>query len=433
MQHMTHHDRYQTAVRFLEGLSNLPNALDYMKGTPNPDVYIKRMEYFLSLIGNPQSGRKYVHITGTSGKGSVSTMVHEILHASGKRVGLFTSPFATTTIEKIRVNDRFISPDDFADLVDEIKPAIDRAWAEGKWGGPSYFEMCLAIAFLYFKRQRCSWVVLEVGCGGMYDATNVIEHPVVTAITNIGLDHTQLLGDTLEKIAKDKAGIIKKGSTFFTTEDRPKLQKIFTQTCARRGARYTHVSRGEKDVTTRLTGAHQQRNAALAIAIAKEVGLSDRAIRLGIRRAFLPCRFETMQETPLVILDGAHSPAKLWTTIDAIAEIDCDRLIVVCAFAANKAIDEMIEPLATIADALLVTRFQTIHRDAAHPTALAKAAMKHRETVQSFYDPWEALDSALAIANKHDCILVTGSFFLAGELRTRWMSEEEMLKKRRSR
>lgn len=218
-------------MSFLQGLNNLPLDGDYLVDKHHADRYIKRMRYFLNLIGNPDKGMKLIHIAGTSGKGTVTNMVHEILLASGKNVGSFTSPFVTTPIEQIKVGDAYISPDEFADIVEYLKPFIDVAYTEGPYGSPSYFEIFFSIALVYFQRKKCDWVVLEVGLGGRYDATNVIERPSVTAITNIDYDHTELLGKTLRKIASDKAGIIKSGSAFFTTEQRPALLKIFSSIC----------------------------------------------------------------------------------------------------------------------------------------------------------------------------------------------------------
>ena len=154
----------------------------------DPSIYIKRMRWFLDLLGNPEKDFKYIHITGTAGKGSVSTMLQDRMVRSGKRTGLFTSPFVTTSIEKIQVDELYIDPVEFADIVDGMKPMIDRAFAECPYGGPSYFERFLAIALVYFRKQKCEWVVLEVGCGGRHDATNVIPAPVVSAITNIDYD-----------------------------------------------------------------------------------------------------------------------------------------------------------------------------------------------------------------------------------------------------
>lgn len=303
---MNNFERYQSAINFLEGLSNLPLNGDYMIKQRNLGVYLKRMRYFLGLIGNPDRGMKYIHITGTSGKGTVTNTVHEILKVSGKNVGSFTSPFVTTSIEKIKVKDSYIGPDELVDIVEYLKPFIDKAYLEGPYGRPSYFEIFLAIALIYFKQQKCEWVVLEVGCGGRYDATNVIEKPIVTAITMIDYDHTHLLGKTLKKIAHDKAGIIKKGSMFFTAEQRPALIKIFDAICKDNKVKLNQIPQQEN---------YREYNRALASAITRSVGVSEQDIKKGIEIARLQCRFEIIQKMPLVILDGAHNRSKIRSTI----------------------------------------------------------------------------------------------------------------------
>ncbi len=432
---MTSFDRYHASVHFLEGLSNLPQH-DYMRDRKDPGVYIERTRDFLSRLGHPERGPKYIHVTGTSGKGSVSCMLAETLRAAGNRVGLFTSPFSTTTIEKIAVDGQYIAPETFADIVDELKPHIARAHAEGKYGGPSYFELILAIGLLYFKRMRCDWVVLEVGCGGRYDATNVIPAPVVSAITNVDYDHTHILGKTLTKIAWDKAGIIKKGSAFFTSEPRPRLRAIMERICREQRVSMTVVRADDVlDVRCSMPGAHQHPNIALVTAIGRHLRLPDTAIRTGIARARMPCRFEVMQRDPLVILDGAHSPAKIRATAATARAIGARRLILIFGCADNKDTSPMLAAIAPLAHTILVTRFQTAHRRAAHPAVLAAHIKKYARRgvpIITHYDPNAALADALVRARATDAILVTGSFFLAGELRAHWYPESFVLQKRRS-
>ena len=428
--------RYFNAVRFLEGLSNV-RGKDYMNDRKNPGVYLKRMRYFLDLLGKPERGMQFVHITGTAGKGSVSNMVHAMLGASGRRAGLprrnsqvkaglFTSPFSTTSIEKIKVGGTYISPDAFADIVENMKPAIDEAYAKGPYGGPSYFEIFLAMALVYFKRERCTWAVLEVGCGGRYDATNVIRNPRVTAITNIDYDHTHILGKTLKKIAWDKAGIVKPGARFFTTETRPHLLEIFKRICAEKSVRGEFL--GVRGLSA------QEKNAVLARSIGSALGLSDSAIEKGIASARMPCRFELMQKGPAVILDGAHSPVKMRSTAEQASALAYRKLILVVAIADNKDTSETLEAIIPLADTIIFTRFEN-ERKCADPKRLAGESAPFRKKSAGIafrYDPLQALQKAMKEAGKDDLILVTGSFFLAGELRKKWYPEEWVLKHRRS-
>lgn len=383
---MSDFSRYYNAVKYLEGLANIQNGPNYMSGkTKDPTVYIKRMQWFLDLLGNPERGFKYIHITGTAGKGTVSTMIHYALVASGYKTGLFTSPFVTTSIEKIQVGDLYIDPNEFAQIVEDMKPKIDEAFAKCPWGGPSYFERFLAIALIYFQKQKCEWVVLEVGCGGRYDATNIIPAPVISAITNVDYDHTHILGKTLTKIARDKAGIIKKGSKFFTTEPRPRLREIMETICQEQGATFTYVPGGNRELVE---------------------AMGFKAIE-----AQLPARFEIVQKNPLVIIDGAHNRAKIRYTAQRLKSLMFKKLHLVVALAANK---ERSILNAIPADFIYPTRFQNPERQCMNLGGL-------------YTDSHQALDAALKAASPDDAILITGSFYLAGELRTRWYPEEHIL------
>lgn len=417
-------DRYYKTINFLEGLSNLPLRGDYMIDKHHAGVYLKRMRYFLNLLGNPDKDLKFIHIAGTSGKGTVTNMIHEILCASGKKVGSFTSPFVITSIEKIKVNNKYISPDEFADTVDYLKSFIDKTYTEGPYGRPSYFEIFLAIALLYFKSQKCNWVVLEVGLGGRFDATNVIGKPIITAITNIDYDHTELLGKTLKKIAFDKAGIIKRGSVFFTTEQRPTLLKIFDEVCDKIGVSIHKLS---------LQSNYHEYNKELATTIAKHLGITEKHIDRGIKNARLMCRFEVVQKKPWVILDGAHNRAKIKTTIDNLKQFRFEKLYLIIGISDNKNHISMLKQIIPPADYVFFTRFQNKDRKCAHPKELFKKAKKYlgeKAGAEILLDPERALIRALKKAGQKDLILIVGSFFLAGEIRKFWFLEEKILEKR---
>jgi dihydrofolate synthase/folylpolyglutamate synthase len=418
--------RYYEAISFLEGLSNLPMRGDYMIDRTNLDDYLNRINYFLDLLGNPQDGQKYIHITGTAGKGSVTNMLHEILLAAGKNVGSFTSPFVTTTIEKIKVGNLYISPDEFADIVEEMKPHINYAYLHSPYGKPSYFEIILAVGFVYFKRKKCDWVVLEVGCGGRYDATNVIKNPVVTAITNIDYDHMELIGPTLEDVAYEKAGIIKKNSKFFTSEQRPKFKKFFKETCEDVGASFAFIPHQD---------SYDAYNKKLTAEIAISLDIPAAKISEGIKKSRLQCRFEIMQKKPLVILDGAHNKIKVKSTVDNLKKTSFKKLITIIGIADSKEHASILSRVVPISDRVFFTRFQIKDRKCAHPKELLQKSKRHLKRgvkTEVLLDCHQALSTALAKAGPHDAILVVGSFFLAGELRKKWMSEEDVLSKRKA-
>ena len=418
---MKNFERYHKAVAFIDSLTNLPIFPDYMSvETVDPKIYLDRMNYFLKLLGNPQKSFKYIHITGTSGKGTVATMVANCLTSAGRKTGLFTSPFVVTPIEKIQVGRDYIAPNEFADIVQYLKPFITSASIESPFGRPSNFEIYFAIALLYFKKKKCEWAVLEVGCGGRFDATNVIENPVVTAITSIDLGHTEILGKTLESIAFDKAGIIKQGSKFFTAEQRPGILKIFKKICDTEGV-----------VMEAVAGT----NTALAQTIASAVGLEKKYIEKGLKETRLPARFEIVAHRPLTIIDGAHNPAKIKYAIDNLQKQKFKKLVLIVGICANKDTVSILEQIIPLADEVIFTRAASRDRKPAPPQRLlaeSKRYLKQGASTAIFLDSVDAFAHAKKLAGANDCILVTGSFYLVGELRTLWFPEIQILKNRRS-
>lgn len=419
-------ERYHAAVAYIEGLSNIPTKIDYMTGSSKPSIHLDRMRDFLSLIGNPEHGFKYLHITGTAGKGSVTNALHSVLHASGAVVGSYTSPFCTTSIEKIKVGDEYIDPEVFADIVEYLKPFIDVAYLKSEYGRPSYFEIFLAISLLYFQQKRCEWVVLEVGCGGRYDATNVIPSPVCAVVTNIDYDHTRILGKTLKKIAHDKAGIIKTGCAFFTAEQRPALKKIFSEVC------HT-LNVPMKTIPPQVS--YREYNHLLVTAVATHVGCAESALARGLSQAKLPCRFEEMSNSPTIILDGAHNRSKIRSVINNLSTRTYQKLHLVLGLADNKDDTKILPELIPLADSLYVTRFQVSGRHCQSPKSLSEHIVLYQKPDASQYTflcPHNALEAAVRAASSRDLILVTGSFYLAGELRQRWYGEDWILRHRRS-
>lgn len=413
-------------MAFLEGLSNLPIEGDYMIKRGDLDVYLKKMRSFLEKLDNPDKYIKFIHITGTAGKGTVTNMIHEVLNVSGANVGSFTSPFVTTSLEKIKVRDLYISPDEFADIVDYLKPHINEEYQDSPYGRPSYFELFLAIALVYFKNKKCEWVVLEVGCGGRYDATNVIKNPIITAITNIDYDHMNIFGNTLKQIAYEKVGIIKRGSFFYTTEKRKHLLKMFRDVCEENKVKLNVIY---------AKGNYSLQNIALVKAITHKLGINEEDIQRGIKQAHLQCRFEIMQNNPLVILDGAHNRVKIKSTLENLRKLKFNKLHIIIGMADNKDGDSMLKQIIPIVDSVIVTRFQIKDRKCAHPKRLLTKVREYlrKGTLSELsLDPEVALDRTIERAAKNDLILVTGSFFLVGELRKRWFSEESILSRRKS-
>ena len=286
-----------------------------------------RTRELLEKMGNPHEKLKYVHIAGTNGKGSTAAMTASILQQAGYRTGLYTSPYIYRFNERMQVNGQPIDDQELADITEYVKP-LASSMAES----PTEFELVSCIAFEYFLRQKCDIVVLEVGMGGALDSTNIIPCPEVAVITNIGLDHTDYLGSTVEEIARTKSGIFKEGGSAVVYRGTPGVEAVFEEVCAEKNVTlrkadfaslklHSHGLEGQvfdcgdrKNLELPLLGDHQLHNAAVVLSIAdtlilKGWKISEENIREGIRTVSWPGRFDIMRKDPLFIIDGGHNHA----------------------------------------------------------------------------------------------------------------------------
>src|SRR3990167_4413066 len=326
---------YYRAVRFLESLNNLksPEKLP-------ADFHLKRAWRLIKELKINLRQFKFVHIAGTSGKGSVTAMVHNILKEAGKKVGSLYSPHTTTMIERIEVGDKYISPKELVKILNRLKKAAERIYKKDTSLRPGFKEFMLAMALLYFQKNHCEYAVLETSVGGKFDAPNITPQPIIGAITNIGLDHTHLLGETLAEIAKSKAGIIKPGVLIVTTETKPKILKILTAKAKKMNSTLITVnSNGSFDLS--INGNKQNRNAELAEKIGEILGLDPKAIEKGIKKTTLPCRLEIIQKKPTVILDGAHNLDKIKSTCESLKKFTYKKLLLIIAVNENKDIKKL--------------------------------------------------------------------------------------------
>ncbi|MFA6410254.1 MAG: Mur ligase family protein [Candidatus Buchananbacteria bacterium] len=423
-------DKYYQAVKYLESLWRLPQD-DYFIKKTGRKIFIKRLEYLLKILGNPEKNLKYIHVGGTSGKGSVACMIHSVLTQSGYQAGLFTSPVCTTSIEKIKVGNLLISPKKFAQIVKKLKPAIDQCYQKSPYGHPSYFEVFTALAFLYFKEKKCDYVILEVGLGGQFDATNVIPPAKITVINLVDYDHTEILGKTLKKIAQDKAGIIKPKTIFFTPKQNAGVLKVFQKACQKNQAEFNLISDFTKQYRLGLPGKHQQKNAALAVAVCQKLGIKKEKIIAGLRQAKLPCRLEIISKNPLIILDGAHNASKIKTTVDFIKNLTYHKLYLIIALTNERSPKEIFGEIKSLADYIFITRYQT-NAKKCYPPKKLKKELNPKPPTEIFLDANMALAKAKKLAKKNDLILITGSLYLSGELRNNWRSEKIILKERKT-
>ncbi len=414
---------FQTAYKKLLSLNNL-QVHNYSDSPRELARSLDRVRSLLSALGNPEKKLEIIHVAGTSGKGSVVNYLHEILLADGKAVASYSSPHTTTYLERFRVNDKLIDPKLLAKSINELIATYEKMLAQEP-DELSFFELSTCLAFYAFVQAGAKWCVLETGCGGRSDATNIILTPRVAVITNIDKDHTEILGTALTDIASEKAGIIKKGGMVFCGETRPALKKIFMREAVEKDAALFFVNPPSAKKVRSEFGRHQQHNAALAEAAALEVGVSPEVITKALETSRpLPCRFESMQIKPLIILDGAHNLAKMKTTVDLIKTIGQPVHIIFGCTATKDAIG-MIKLLQPVAKTITTTRFDTTFRKAANPATLLADVSKAKRA-GFFLDHSQALAHVKKIA-KNQPIVVTGSLYLSGEMRENWITEEEII------
>ncbi|KAF0823700.1 folylpolyglutamate synthase/dihydrofolate synthase family protein [Cytobacillus firmus] len=403
---------------------------------------LQRMEWMMGKLGHPERRIKSVHIGGTNGKGSTVTFLRSILQEAGYSVGTFTSPYFENFNERISLNGTPIGDEDLVQLANDIYPlAVELEQTE--LGGPTEFEIITAMAFQYFGHVRpVDLVLFEVGLGGRYDSTNII-YPVLSIITSIGLDHTAILGDTYEKIAFEKAGIVKPGISVITAVKQEEALAVIQDKAVglkspvyQLGNEFTisdHKSlvQGEffslqtvfqdfRDLETGMSGKHQTENASLAVMAAELLNkfysffIEEKHIRAGLKTAFWPGRFEIVSHDPLVVIDGAHNEEG----IDALtAELekrfgDRSKKIIFAALA-DKKLDKMISKLDSAADSITFTEFN-------FPRAASAEDLYNlsKNSRKQFLTDWkEVLETELCESGKDSVLVITGSLYFLSEVK----------------
>ncbi len=426
---------------------NFREAEAYLTGTINETLSIRmpyrldRMRALARELGDPQDAYPTVHVAGTSGKGSTSTMIAAMLQASGKRVGLHTKPHLHSVTERARVNGVSVSEERFAALIAEIMPAIDRITADH--GRATYYETLLALAFVYFARERVDIAVIEVGIGGKLDGTNVIT-PVVCTITTIGWDHMDVLGNTLEAIASDKAGIAKPGVPLVSSVADAGPRSVIEARCREVGAPFVSVldtatvealgiDGNEQrcrivtpddtyDVRLAVLGAFQRANAATAIRVAEQLPAALRpsreAIELGLAATRLTGRMEVVGEHPAIVFDVAHNAEKAAHFASALRERFGSRpMHFVVAIGQSKDAKEILRAFAVLQPTFTFTTFHADGRSAINPQELLRFARELRAGGSVNSDPIEAFEAACAVAGEDGVVAVSGSTFVVAEVR----------------
>ena len=395
---------------------------------------LSRTQELLRRMGNPEKKLKFVHIAGTNGKGSTASMTASILQKAGYRVGLYTSPYIYRFNERIQVNGVQIPDEDVAAVTEYVKQ-----YAEAMEEKPTEFELVTAIGFEYFARQNCDIVVLEVGMGGALDSTNVIDTPEVAVITNIGLDHTDYLGDTVEKIAETKAGIFKNNGHAVIYRGTAGVEEVFERVCAQRNVALkkadfdslvlrSHSLEGQvfdcgnrKELFLPLLGDHQLHNASVVLSIADtliEIGwkITEQNIRDGIRDVFWPGRFDIVGKDPLFIIDGGHNPQCIDALVKNIRDYLKDqKIIALTGVLADKDYGEMYRPMMPyIQEFVCITPPNPRKLEA---TELAEHLRRVGATATPCETIAQGVQLAMEKAGKDGVVLCFGSLYTIGDIK----------------
>lgn len=396
---------------------------------------LERTRELLAKMGNPEKKMKYVHITGTNGKGSTAAMTASVLRKAGYRTGLYTSPFLWRFNERMNVDGQDISDEELAEITAQVMPL-----AESMADHPTEFELVTVIGFAYFARHNCDIVVLEVGMGGALDSTNVIPAPEVAVMTNIGLDHTEYLGNTLEAIARTKAGIIKPGSRVVLYPSANEVEEAVRDVCTRLDTPLAVADFGKiqpksrdfsgqvfsykefPDVCLPLLGEHQLRNCAVVLEtvqalIAQGWNITRENLYDGIRDTVWPGRFELLRKDPVFIVDGGHNPQCLEALAENVREYLAGRRIVgLTGVMADKDYTDMYAEMAS-----LISQFVTVTPD--NPRAMPAQQLagfladRFGSTAQAAESVEQGVAKAMELAGADGVVLAFGSLYMTGTIR----------------
>ncbi len=413
-----------------------------LKAFGDVKLRLKVMEDLLENIGSPQKRLKVIHVGGTNGKGSTVTMIASILSEAGYKVGAFTKPHMTNFTERISINGDQIPEERVVEMINDMMPAIEKT--SGRYNHPTFFEITAALMMKYFADEDVDFAVIEVGMGGRLDATNTVDS-LVSVITNVSLEHTAILGDTIAQIAGEKAGIIKKNGILVTSAEGDALE-VFRKVCEEKNARIIVVgeditfekvrsdtngqmfnvetfNRNFDNVELSLIGEHQLTNASLAIGAIEALGIHDiivpdGAVYSGLVNVRWPGRMEIVQKHPYVVLDGAKdmlATKKVTSEIQSL--FDYDKLVSVVSISKGKKIGDMMRDISSISDYMILTRHGVRGR-AVSPEDLSEHAYgKKFEIVDNIRD---AVARAIEVAGKDGLVFVSGSIFTVGEAREIW-------------
>ena len=429
---------YQAALEYILSFTDYERSPAVLYSPANFDL--RRMEELLERLGNPHLRARAVHVAGTKGKGSTAAMIASAIGAAGYRTGLYTSPHLHTFRERINIAGKDIAEREFYTLVERLKPEVEAVNLGNAYGQLTTFEILTAMALTYFGEAKVDFQVLETGLGGRLDATNVVPAEVAV-ITSISLDHAEVLGDSLDKIAGEKAGIIKPGSVVVISPQQEEAEMVIAEVCGDRGAKLIAVGRdvtwqkmaanmsGQSlrvkgqldnyDLTIPLLGEHQLENAATAVASLEAlascgVTIPAESIVGGLAKVRWPGRLEILSHEPLFLVDGAHNADSARRLKEAIKQyFDFQRLVLIIGVSSDKDIAGIAGELAPLSTVAIATRSR--HPRALAPSLLLEELLKHGAYTELTESVAAATRRALALAEPSDLICATGSLFIAAE------------------
>ncbi|MBE3092685.1 MAG: bifunctional folylpolyglutamate synthase/dihydrofolate synthase [Chloroflexi bacterium] len=420
-------------------------AIDYIYDLTKYGIKLglKNINYLLYLLGEPHKKLKIIHVAGTNGKGSTCSSISSILQSDGYKVGLYTSPHLVDFAERIKINHKPIDRKKVSELLERIKPYIEKVANTPSYNHPTFFEVITSMAFLYFFEEQVDFLVLEVGLGGRLDATNVCE-PLISVITHIDYDHMDQLGNSLQEIAREKGGIIKPEGIVISSNQHEEAYNEIKKIAEEKNSLIYSIGREinykivksdikgvifdlkgiyheYKNLHTPLLGRHQADNSATAITAIEAlkirgINITEKAIRAGLEKVKWTGRLEIIQHKPILVLDGAHNPNGVKVVRDALKEIfSYHRLILVLAIFADKDYKKMIQIIVPNADLIIATK--TENSRATSPRIIAKEAAKYidqNKIIVTENIP-QAINCALSNSKEDDLICITGSLYTVGE------------------
>ena len=418
-------------------MKNFDDYLDYLygRGSSGGDHTLKNITKVMEAFDNPQDKIKTIHVAGTNGKGSTAKMIANALSKKVK-CGIFTSPYMVRINEEISINGEDISDEDFCDLIRRIKPVAEKFDEEGCH--ITYFEFLTAMVYLYFYEQKVDVAVIEVGMGGSLDSTNIIKNPIASVICSISMDHMNVLGSTIEEIASNKAGIIKRNCPVFVSPQTSKeaFEVIKDKASKENSHLYTYdkaqinikelSNKGNifdfkdyENVKTTLRGKHQIYNASLALLVLDylkdEFSLSENDIKDGIKETYNPGRIDLVSTNPRVLLDGSHNKESIDALIESLENFDYDRLIVGFSILKDKDHKDIIKKIASLSDKLIITYIDDNPR-ALESSEIEKVAREFVSDIVVINDNKKAYEKSLEEAGNSDLVLWCGSLYLVGKI-----------------